>query len=207
MTSRPFSGFVCRGAVAAAVAVAIMVTAPAVVNAQSITLTWDPNTESNLAGYIVHSGTQSRSYTTQTDAGKQQPPHHRAGSEQDELLRRSSVFRRRTSQPTLSGSHPPASRACRLLTIISQFTASAAAPLLIGTPVTWTALGTSTAGPVEYKFMLFREQSGWAIAQDYSSARTFTWAPGWGDIGKAAVQVWVRTVGSPLPTRRGPEPT
>ena len=71
MTSRQFSGFVCRGAVAAAVAFAIVVTAPAVVNAQSITLTWDPNTESNLAGYIVHSGTQSHSYTTQTDAGKQ----------------------------------------------------------------------------------------------------------------------------------------
>lgn len=199
MTSRPFSGFVCRGAVAAAVAVAIMVTAPAVVNAQSITLTWDPNTESNLAGYLVHSGTQSRSYTTQTDAGKQNSLPI-TGLD----LSKTNYFA--VQAYSVDGLLSPLSQEVILPpvvpavpTIISQFTASAAAPLLIGTPVTWTAIGTSTAGPVEYKFMLFREQSGWAIAQDYSSARTFTWAPGWGDIGKAAVQVWVRAVGSTAP--------
>ena len=28
---------------------------------------------------------------------------------------------------------------------------------------------------------------------------TFTWTPGWNDIGKAALQVWVRTAGSTAP--------
>ena len=71
MTLRQFSGFVCRCAVSAAVALAVLISAPALASAQTITLTWDPNTEANLGGYLVHSGTQSRSYSTQIDAGKQ----------------------------------------------------------------------------------------------------------------------------------------
>jgi len=71
MTLRQFSSFVCHCAVSAAVALAVLIAAPAVASAQTITLTWDSNTEANLGGYIVHSGTHSRSYSTQTDAGKQ----------------------------------------------------------------------------------------------------------------------------------------
>ena len=37
--------------------------------AQQVTLTWDANTESDLAGYKVHYGTDSRAYTTTLDVG------------------------------------------------------------------------------------------------------------------------------------------
>ena len=78
-------------------------------------------------------------------------------------------------------------------------TASVGVPLLVGAPVTWTASATSTAGAVEYKFLLFTQQTGWRVAQDYSTSPTFTWTPGWNDLGKASLQVWVRTVGSTAP--------
>jgi hypothetical protein len=42
---------------------------PAVLAAQ-VTLAWDANTESNLAGYRIHCGASSRSYTVRVDVGK-----------------------------------------------------------------------------------------------------------------------------------------
>ena len=38
--------------------------------AANVTLAWDPNTEKNSAGYKIHYGTKSRSYTTTIDVGK-----------------------------------------------------------------------------------------------------------------------------------------
>jgi chitinase len=37
--------------------------------AETVTLAWDPNTESDLAGYRLHYGTASRNYTQSVDAG------------------------------------------------------------------------------------------------------------------------------------------
>jgi hypothetical protein len=37
--------------------------------AETVTLAWDPNTESDLAGYRLHYGTASRSYTQRIDVG------------------------------------------------------------------------------------------------------------------------------------------
>jgi len=41
----------------------------ATARADSITLAWDPNTEADLAGYLVLYGTSSRTYTTTVDVG------------------------------------------------------------------------------------------------------------------------------------------
>ena len=38
-------------------------------SADTISLMWDPNTESQLAGYIVHVGTQPGTYTQHVDVG------------------------------------------------------------------------------------------------------------------------------------------
>ena len=48
--------------------VLLLACVPSALHAQ--TLMWDPNTESDLAGYIVHYGTQSGNYTTQVNVGK-----------------------------------------------------------------------------------------------------------------------------------------
>jgi len=38
--------------------------------AEQVTLAWDPNTESDLAGYKIHYGTTSRSYTSTVDVNR-----------------------------------------------------------------------------------------------------------------------------------------
>jgi hypothetical protein len=197
MTLRLFSRFVCHRAVFAA-ALAIFLVAPAAASAQTITLTWDANTEPNLGGYIVHSGMQSHSYSGQTDAGRQ-TSLLLSGLD----LTRDNFFA--VQAYSIDGLLSPLSQEVLLPANVAQGTyitglaANVGTPLLVGTPVTWTAAATSTAGPVEYKFLLFTQQTGWRVAQDYSTTSTFTWTPGWNDIGKAALQVWVRTVGSSAP--------
>jgi hypothetical protein len=52
------------------VAVAFVLMTARLASAQSVTLAWDANTEADLAGYIVHYGEQSGSYTKQVDVKK-----------------------------------------------------------------------------------------------------------------------------------------
>jgi hypothetical protein len=54
-------------------------------------------------------------------------------------------------------------------TTITGISSNVGVPLLVGTPVTWTASATSSTGAVEYKFLLFGQQTGWRVAQDYSN--------------------------------------
>jgi hypothetical protein len=198
MTFRKFPGLVHHCAVAAAVVLAIILTAPAVARAQTITLTWDPNSEPNLAGYIVHSGTQSRSYSNQTDAGRQTSlPITGLDFTKDTYFAVQAYSTDGLLSPLSQEVVLPAVVATP--TTITSLTASVGVPLLVGTPVTWTAGATSSTGAVEYKFLLFGQQTGWRIVQDFSTSPSFTWTPGWNDIGKAALQVWVRTVGSTAP--------
>ena len=198
MTLRQFSSFVCRCAVSAAVALAVLIAAPALASAQTITLTWDPNTEANLGGYLVHSGTQSRSYSTQTDAGKQTTlPITGLDLTKDNFFAVQAYSTDGLLSPLSQEVLLPANVAAG--TTITGISSNVGVPLLVGTPVTWTASATSSTGAVEYKFLLFGQQTGWRVAQDYSASATFTWTPGWNDIGKASLQVWVRTAGSTAP--------
>src|SRR4051812_40604659 len=198
MTLRQFSSFVYHCAVSTAVALSILIAAPALASAQTITLTWDPNTEANLGGYLVHSGTHSRSYSTQTDAGKQTSlPISGLDLTKDNYFAVQAYSTDGLLSPLSQEVLLPANVAAG--TTITGISSSVGVPLLVGTPVTWTASATSSTGAVEYKFLLFGQQTGWRIVQDYSTNPTFTWTPGWNDIGKASLQVWVRTVGSTAP--------
>ena len=73
--------------------------------------------------------------------------------------------------------------------------ANAAGPYLVGQPVTWTAAGTSSNGPVEYRFWMSSAGS-WRMVQDYSPSPAFSWAPNWADQGPHLLQVWARSVGT-----------
>jgi hypothetical protein len=70
-------------------------------------------------------------------------------------------------------------------------------PSRSGVPVTWTVRSRGgTAGPLQYQFWIYSTQTGWTIAQPYSSSKSFTWTPSWSDAGTHAVQVWVRSAGA-----------
>ncbi|HLZ07717.1 MAG TPA: triple tyrosine motif-containing protein, partial [Chloroflexota bacterium] len=68
-------------------------------------------------------------------------------------------------------------------------------PSHVGTPITWTATASGgTATPLQYKFYLYTQGSGWSLLQDYGPNETFTWTPT--VAGTYQVQVWVRSAGS-----------
>jgi hypothetical protein len=164
--------------------------------AQGQTLQWDPSPDSTVAGYTVSIGNKPGVYTTTVDVGKQTSY---ALQNLDASLNyyfavraynAQGLFSSYSNEVGLPAAAPPGT------TVIKSLVSSAAYPLLIGAPVTWTASGSSKLGPVEYSFWMYSASTGWVSAQDYSSNPSFTWTPGWADRGTHAIQVWARTVGS-----------
>jgi hypothetical protein len=159
---------------------------------QGQTLAWDANSESDIAGYRVHYGTQSGNYTTEVDVGNQtqyQPP---SGFDWSRTL----YFAVRAYNT--SGLTSPYSTELQWtppVTKVTSLTASVSYPLQAGQPVTWTATATNEMYQVEFRFWLYRKTT-WVLARDYSTDNTFTWTPATADVGEPyRVQVWARAVG------------
>src|SRR4051812_710967 len=66
----------------------------------------------------------------------------------------------------------------------------------VGTSLTWRAQASPLAG-AEYQFWRYDPNTGWSIAQPWSTNAAYTWTPGYADTGGHALQVWVRSPGSP----------
>jgi hypothetical protein len=92
---------------------------------------------------------------------------------------------------TIAPAPPPPS-----ITKVVSLTPSVAYPIVAGTTVTWTAVGSNNLGPVEYKFYINKNNT-WVLGRDWSTNNTFTWATQPADAGSPNyIQVWVRAVGS-----------
>jgi hypothetical protein len=178
-------------------AVVSMLGSVALAAAQSVTLAWDRNTESDVTGYRVFYGTQSQVYAKSVDVGNT-TTYTVSGLDVSlnyyfavQAYNSQGLSSSLSSEVELPAAAPPGT------TVIKSLTANASSPLLLGKPVTWTAQAVSQSGPVEYRFLLFSPQGvGWVQLQDYSQKSSVTWTPAWTDIGPHVVQVWARTVGS-----------
>lgn len=74
-------------------------------------------------------------------------------------------------------------------------TADRGFPVPAGTQILWTASGSGGIAPLQHQFWLYDGTAGtWSIAQAYSSATSFAWAPS--RAGQYALQVWTRSGGS-----------
>jgi hypothetical protein len=80
--------------------------------------------------------------------------------------------------------------------VVAALSPSLLLPVLVDTPITWTATATGGLPPLQYQFWRFREGAGWTMVRDYSTTNTFSWTPGANDGGRYALQVWVRSAGS-----------
>ena len=65
----------------------------------------------------------------------------------------------------------------------------------VGSPVTFTGVGSSATDAVEYRFFVLRQESGqWSLVREYAADNTVTWtAP---SPGSYITQLWVRRRGS-----------
>ena len=65
------------------------------------------------------------------------------------------------------------------------------------TSITWTAVATGGAAPLEYQFWRYSFATGlWTLAQGYSPSSSYTWTPTPAESGTYALVVWVRSSGS-----------
>jgi len=158
------------------------------------TLLWDPNTESNLAGYRVYQGTQSGVYATPpVDVGNVTSYGPQGVDWTHRAYFAVQAYNTSTLVSPLSTEAvwvPPS------ITTFTNLTSSSTYPLVAGNPVTWTATASNNLGPVEYRFYVYKK-TAWVMVQDYSQTNTYTWTPKTSDAGTPYfVQVWARAIGS-----------
>jgi uncharacterized repeat protein (TIGR03803 family) len=79
---------------------------------------------------------------------------------------------------------------------ISGVTADVPLPAVAGTTITWTAAAQGGLAPLQYQFWRL-DGSTWTIVRDYASSATYSWTTTASDVGSHALQVWVRSAGSP----------
>jgi hypothetical protein len=163
------------------------------------TLAWDANTEPDVAGYILHYGTQSGVYTANVNVGNQTTFRPNVDWNKPWFFAvQAYTTSGLTSALSAEAQWTPVAQPPGGATL-NGLTASAGNPLLVGQPVTWTVTGSSTRGAVEYRYWLYSAQGGWKSVQEYGPNNTFTWTPTYTDQGTHYLQVWARTVGTTAP--------
>ncbi|HEX7485204.1 MAG TPA: triple tyrosine motif-containing protein [Vicinamibacterales bacterium] len=177
------------------VLLALLALFAAPVHAGSVTVTWNPNPESNIVSYTVFYGTQAGVYTlsqavgnvtTWTAANLTEGQTYYFSVEAVNADGLTSPLSREASAtvPTTSGA----------TATLSSFSASPAPPVTSNTPITWTATASCGTSPVQYKFWLLNESTGeWSVLQDYGSSDQVTWTPT--TSGNYMLEVWVRRDG------------
>ncbi|MEO8431543.1 MAG: DUF1800 family protein [Acidobacteriota bacterium] len=84
----------------------------------------------------------------------------------------------------------------RLPSVVT-FTPNVTFPKQYNSSIRWTVTTTGGVGPLFYRFWRYSYATAtWVIVQDYGTSNTYTWTPTAGDIGKYALQVWLRNNGS-----------
>src|SRR3989475_6293918 len=69
MQCHSFASYLCRAVFVACVLTVLCSLSPTSSSAAQVTLTWDANTDPDLAGYKLYYGTSSRSYQLSVDVG------------------------------------------------------------------------------------------------------------------------------------------
>ncbi len=81
--------------------------------------------------------------------------------------------------------------------VLTGVSTTPSSPAAAGTSVTWRAHASSGVAPLEYQFWRHHEESQtWSLAQNFSTAATYTWATTASDAGTYVVQARVRSTGS-----------
>lgn len=172
-----------------------------VVFAGSSLLSWNQNTESDLAGYNIYYGTSSRSYGGPINVGKdvityefinldEGSTYYYAVTAVDESGNESGYSDEvsKTIDVIVPPPVPPSS--VSIGTDISS-------PQVEGTNITITAQANGGSGEFEYQFLLKGKATGrkWKIVQSYSEKTAYIWNTK-GAAGKNMINVRMRNAGS-----------
>ncbi|HEY2433338.1 MAG TPA: hypothetical protein VGI12_11755 [Vicinamibacterales bacterium] len=77
--------------------------------------------------------------------------------------------------------------------IITAFTNTGVFPMAPNTPVQFSVAAVGGSAALQFRFLLYKEGTGWSVLQDYGVGTQVSWTPT--TTGNYAVQVWVRSTG------------
>jgi hypothetical protein len=155
--------------------------------AATVTLVWDPNTESNLAGYLLSYGTASGQYTTTIDVGNVTTYHF---EEPNPSVRYYLALRAYGDEGLISPysnevvttPNPPLT-----MTVLSSNRMS---PQPVGTSIVFTA--TAEGGSAPYQFKWWIDNAGTStVGAQWSTSNMFTWTPA-SPSSTYVIRVWAR---------------
>jgi cell wall-associated protease len=177
--------------------VAILLTASVVpAAAATLTLTWASNPEPDIAGYIVFYGTSSGSYTGSFNVGNSTSFQFAEPNPSIRYYFAVAAYNEaglRSAMSTEVSTNPASTPTVLALTSLS---ANLASPQPVGTSIRFTASATGGASPYQYKWLI-SDGGTWVVAQEWSTANTFTWTPAAAS-ASYSIGVWVRSAGSTI---------
>ena len=191
MTRRSRSSFLH---VRAALAAVILLCSAASIQAATVTLTWDPSPETDVAGYIVFYGTSSGQYAANVDVGNITSYQFNEPDPQTRYYFAVAAYNAAGVRSDLSAEvHTDP-------LVLTELSPSMPAPQSVGTNITFTA---ATAGSVvpQFKWLIF-DGAAWRTYQDWSASSNFTWTPTAAN-ANYRVGVWARSASS---TADAPDP-
>ena len=155
------------------------------------TLVWDASTTPTVTGYKVVYGPHSGFYVASVDVGPSlswpiagiDPTVDTFFAVQAYTASADSLYSNEVELPASQPGQPVNN---------AQIFASRGYPLVVGTPVTWSASAIDPS-PLEYEFWLC-QNGQWSLARAWATTSTFTWTPP-NTLG-CGVEFWVRRVGS-----------
>jgi hypothetical protein len=173
--------------------------------AGTVTLSWDPNIESDLAGYLLSYGTAPGTYTGTIDVGNVTSYQF---SEPDPRVRYYLAVRAYNTAGMTSG-YSNETVTTPALTV-TGITSSQSSPQQVGATITFTATAIGGTPPHQFKWWI-DDGTRTTLAQDWSTGNTVTW----GSLGQEwtssstftwtptsanqiyTIRVWGRNAGDP----------
>jgi hypothetical protein len=168
--------------------------------AATVTLQWDANPETDIAGYIVSYGTTSGQYSTVVDVGNQlwfQFAEPNPGAIYYFAVR---AYNTAGDQSPLSVEVNTSALTSPLS--LSSISSNIPAPQTTGTTITFAASASGGTVPYQYKWLVY-DGAAWTMAKDWSSSYSFAWTP---TVANANYQVgvWVRSAGNTTDSYENP---
>lgn len=159
--------------------------------AGTVTLAWDPNTESDLDGYLLSYGTASGQYTTTIDVGNVTSYQF---SEPNPSVQYYLALRAyNTSGATSPYSNEVVTIPAPPLTV-TGLSSNRTSPQPVGTAIVFSAIASGGIAPHQFKWWVENGTTS-TIGQQWSTSNMFTWTPT-SPSSSYTIRVWARNTGS-----------
>jgi PA14 domain/K319L-like, PKD domain len=161
------------------------------IEAGTVTLAWDPNTEPDIAGYLLSYGTASGQYTTTLDVGNVTTYLF---SEPNPSVRYYLALRAYNTGGAISAYSNEVFTTPGSPLTVTGISSNRMSPQPVGTSIIFSAIASGGTPPYQFKWWIVNGTSS-SVGQQWSTSNTFTWTPTVAGSGYS-IRVWARNAGS-----------